>query len=193
VEKAKQAADDTVLEDIQKRSTTALSITNRLSAMMVPVDSLMDWGHYLMSCFHQIHPDLWEKYQDESHLQIRHYMKMSKEVRAAEEKKKDKPQEKVTCEIRIIPDPHAVAAGEQLNLVPTPMPQQEVSQQEVSRLPSLPKGQYATIMEQLDKQRPARSSSCMSDPTDYNRQQNDPSFSTTSRPPSGHSRMSTRL
>jgi hypothetical protein len=118
------------MEDMQKRSTAALGITNRLSAMMVPIDHMMGWGHYLMSCFHQVHPTLWDEFQDESLALMREFMTRSRVLREAEEKKnKDKPQEEVDVEIVIVADPEAVPVQQHVPpvLCPVPLPQQEVS------------------------------------------------------------------
>ena len=67
---------------------------------------------HMMSCFHQIHPSLWEKYLDESHPLIRQVTNKSRQLREDEEKKKEKPQER-EVEICIVPDAAVLQLGQQ--------------------------------------------------------------------------------
>jgi hypothetical protein len=109
---AQDEAQDEVVEG-RRAPTAEFTVSSMLSATTVPTDTLVTWGHYLVSAFHDIHPALWPEYQDKCHTQLREYMAKSTIRWAAEEEEKTKAQEDTPYIVAIHEAPGPVAADQE--------------------------------------------------------------------------------
>jgi hypothetical protein len=118
-----------------------------------------------MSCFRDIHPDLWQNYQDACHKQLREFEEKSRILRAAEEEK-TKPQPDIPYVVGIVP----VADEPQSDDIEQP----GIDWVNLDQVTGPQKGLYFKCLEAEDKL--PRRQRWFSDPSEYSRHPNQPGF-----------------